>query len=142
MRLTLFISIFLLSVNLNFKSDDIIGYWQDESKELIVQCYKYSDKYYAKIKWFYNDPKSKQKFSEDGLPKSEWMNHVVMKNFHFNGSYWDNGKIYQIKYGDEYDAKIEMINKNEIVVRGFVLVSIFGQDVTFNRYFGDMPKQY
>jgi len=127
--------------SLRFTGDDIIGYWIDSKKELIVKCYKYSGKYYAVIKWFDNSNKSVQKYSDEGLPKSEWLNYVVMRNFDYDGEKWVNGKIHEIKYGKIYDASIEIKNKDLIVVRGFYYIPLIGKDINFKRYVGDLPKQ-
>ena len=125
----------------NFKADDIVGFWLDESKKLIVECYDFENRYYARIRWFNNENKNIEKFSENGLPKSKWLNYKVMEHFVFNGSHWDKGVIHQIKKGNTYDATIHMKNKNMIVVRGYVLISLLGEDVKFTRYFGALPKQ-
>ena len=80
-------------------------------------------------------------FSEKGLPKSQWLNYKVMEHFTYNGEYWTNGTIHQIKKGTSYDAKIHMKSYNAIVVRGYVLVTLLGEDVNFSRYTGGLPKQ-
>ena len=141
MKILLFSIITLLVSASNFKGDDIVGFWLDESNKLIVECYKYENLYFAKIKWFSNENKNIEKFSDNGLPKSKWLNYKVMEHFVFNGSHWEKGVIHQIKKGHTYDATIHMKNKNTIVVRGFVLISLLGEDVKFTRYFGGLPKQ-
>jgi uncharacterized protein (DUF2147 family) len=138
--LLLSLSLFLFTGS-SFKSDDIIGLWLDESQKLIVECYKFDTKYYARIKWFKNENKKIEKFSPHGLPKSQWINYKVMEHFIFNGEYWTDGTIHQIKKGTSYDATIHMNNPNSIVVRGYVLVSLLGEDVNFSRYNGGLPKQ-
>lgn len=138
--LLLSLTLFLLSDS-SFKSDDILGMWLDESQKLIVECYKFDNKYYARIKWFKNENKKIEKFSEKGLPKSQWLNYKVMEHFTYNGEYWTNGTIHQIKKGTSYDATIHMKSYNAIVVRGYVLVTLLGDDVKFSRYTGGLPKQ-
>ena len=121
--LFLFLTLFLFSGS-SFKSDDILGMWLDESQKLIVECYKSDNKYYARIKWFKNENKKIEKFSEKGLPKSKWVNYKVMEHFTYNGEYWTGGTIHQIKKGTSYDATINMKSYNSIVVRGYVLITL------------------
>ena len=97
--------------------------------------------YFAKVRWFENKNKNIEKFSEKGLPKSKWLNYKVMEHFTFDGEKWKGGVIHQIKTGHTYDATIEMKSKNLIVVRGFVLVTLLGEDVSFSRYTASLPKQ-
>ena len=123
------------------KSDDLLGLWLDESKKLIVETYKIENQYFAKIRWFDNENKRIEKFSDKGLPKSKWLNYKVMEHFKFDGEKWTEGVIHQIKTGHTYDATIQMKSKNFIVVRGYVLISMLGENVSFTRYTANLPKQ-
>ena len=123
------------------KSDDLLGLWLDESKKLIVETYKIENQYFAKIRWFENENKRIEKYSEKGLPKCKWLNYKVMEHFIFDGEKWKNGVIHQIKTGHTYDATIQMKSKNFIVVRGYVLISMLGENVSFTRYTANLPKQ-
>ena len=125
----------------SFKSDDILGMWIDDSQKLIVECYRFENKYYARIKWFKNENKKIEKFSEEGLPKSKWLNYKVMEHFTYNGKYWTGGTIHQVKKGTSYDATIKMKNYNNIDVRGYVLITLIGENVNFSRYNVGLPKQ-
>jgi len=136
--ISLILSLFSSS---SFKSDDILGMWLDESQKLIVECYKFDNKYYARIKWFENKNKKIEKFYEEGLPKSKWLNYKVMEHFTYNGEYWTGGTIHQVKRGQSYNATINMKSYNLIVVRGYVLITLLGDDVNFSRYTGGLPKQ-
>ena len=136
--ISLILSLFSAS---SFKSDDILGMWLDESQKLIVECYKFDNKYYARIKWFENKNKKIEKFYEGGLPKSKWMNYKVMEHFTYNGEYWTGGTIHQVKKGQSYNATINMKSYDHIVVRGYVLITLLGDDVDFSRYTGGLPKQ-
>ena len=141
MKLLMFLSLFMLLTNLNFKGDDITGYWKDSSGELIVKCYKYDTKYFARIVWFDNPNPNKLIYSEEGVPKNEWINYVVMRNFSFENDKWVIGVIHEIKNGKVYDANIEMISLNKIIVRGYVYVPLLGRDITFTRFTEKLPQQ-
>lgn len=141
MKLFFLISLLSLMSGSSVKSDDLLGLWLDESRKLIVETYKVENLYFAKIRWFENENKRIEKFSEKGLPKSKWINYKVMEHFKFDGEKWKDGVIHQIKTGHSYDATIQMKNKNYIVVRGYVLISMLGENVSFTRYTSVLPKQ-
>ena len=141
MKLFFLISLLSLLSGSTVKSDDLLGLWLDESRKLIVETYKVDNLYFAKIRWFDNENKRVEKFSDKGLPKSKWLNYKVMEHFKFDGEKWTEGVIHQIKTGHTYDATIHMKNKNFIVVRGFVLISLLGENVSFTRYNSVLPKQ-
>lgn len=141
MKALVLLSILFLFGGLTFKGDDITGYWKDSSGELIVKCYKYDAKYFARIVWFDNPNPDKLIYSEEGIPKNEWLNYVVMRNFSFDGNKWVDGVIHEIKFGKVYDANIEMINLNKIIVRGYVYVTLIGKNITFTRFIGKLPQQ-
>lgn len=141
MKILLVIALLGLMTGSAVKSDDLIGLWLDESRKLIVETYKADNLYYAKIRWFDNENKRIEKFSEKGLPKSKWINYKVMEHFKFDGEKWKDGVIHQIKTGHTYDATIHMKNKNYIVVRGYVLITMLGENVSFTRYTASLPKQ-
>ena len=141
MKTLIIISLLALLTGSAVKSDDLLGMWLDESRKLIVETYKVDNLYYAKIRWFENENKKIEKFSTKGLPKSKWINYKVMEHFKFNGENWSSGVIHQIKTGHTYDATIHMKNKNLIIVRGYVLISMLGENVSFTRYNSNLPKQ-
>ena len=141
MKLFFLISLLSLLSGSTVKSDDLLGLWLDESRKLIVETYKVDNLYFAKIRWFDNENKRVEKFSEKGLPKSKWINYKVMEHFKFDGEKWKDGVIHQIKTGHTYDATIQMKNKNYIVIRGYVLISMLGENVSFTRYTSILPKQ-
>ena len=70
MKLFFLISLLSLLSGSTVKSDDLLGLWLDESRKLIVETYKVDNLYFAKIRWFDNENKRIEKFSEKGLPKS------------------------------------------------------------------------
>lgn len=141
MRTLIFILFFFITSSFSrYDGDDILGHWIDETEKVIVKCYKVNNKYSAVIKWFDNNNPNKEVF-KGGLNKSKWLNYKVMYDFKFNGEYWYDGEIYQVKTGKTYSANIYMKDKNNIVVRGYVLFTLLGEDVKFKRYNGDLPKQ-
>ena len=115
------------------KSDDLIGYWITENKDLIVQVYSNDNQYSAKITWFKDDKPSVKKYSEHGISKDKWLNHQVLYNFKKESDNKWTGKIFDVKYGKEYDAIIIKEN-DKLIVTGYVLLPIFGRELIFHKY--------
>lgn len=124
--------IFIILVSLTIQRDTLSGFWMLSTNDLIVQCYKVNGAYYGKIHWFKDDDPSREKYSENGLPKSKWKGYVVMSNF----TYVDgrlSGKIFDVKNGEEYDAYLDM-EHDTITVTSYVLLPIFSKKIKFRRY--------
>ena len=49
------LSIMMLKTNAQNRQDAIVGKWESEEKNLIVEVYKQDDAFKAKILWFYDE---------------------------------------------------------------------------------------
>ena len=104
---TFFIAVFmsiLFAESLN--ADLILGRWINTNKDLMVECFKQNDKYYAKIVRFHLYPDDPNDVIE--IPESTWLNTVVMKDFVFDKDEWNNGTIKNLRNGKTYTAYIKM----------------------------------
>jgi len=50
------------------------------------------------------------------------------------------GKIYDPESGSTYDATMRLADLNHLVLRGYIGLSLFGRDQTFERVLGPDPK--
>lgn len=124
--------IFIILISLTIQRDTLVGFWVLSTNDLIIECYKVNDAYYGKIHWFKDDDPSREKYSENGLPKSKWKGYVVMSDFTYDGDKL-YGKIFDVKNGEKYDAYIE-IKKNELILTSYVFLPIFSKQLKFQRY--------
>lgn len=113
--------------------DRLIGNWISRERDLIVNCYKVNNLYYGKLVWFkkYNDKEHGPK--EGGVPESQWINYVVMKNLKYKESKWVDGQIKDLNTGSVYSNEIEMDEQKNIIVTGYIFLPIFGKSLHFTR---------
>jgi len=58
---------------------------------------------------------------------------VIMRNFHSDGDDWVEGTVVDPENGKEYKGKIWAVSKDELHMRGFVGISLFGRTETWTR---------
>ena len=125
----------------NKKADDVTGFWYTADKDGIIKIYRAKNgKYYGKLYWI-DEPNDK-----DGNPKLDVNNpdpslrnkpilgSVFMKGFEYKGDHlWVNGTVYDSRYGLTYSAKMWLVNKNQLDLRGFLLFSLIGKTTSWTR---------
>ncbi|MFM2225633.1 MAG: hypothetical protein RJA07_1835 [Bacteroidota bacterium] len=130
---TIFISVF---INILFaqplSADLILGRWINTNKDLIVECFKQGDKYFAKIVWFHVYPNDPNDMVE--IPESTWLNTVVMKDFVFDTNEWNSGTIKNLRNGKTYTAYIQMGCDNSLIVTGYVGFRFLSSTIIFTKY--------
>ena len=128
-------------------SDDIVGVWYNQPKDAKIEIFKCGEKYCGKIVWLKepNYPPG----SKDGKPGTPKLDHnnpdpalrkvptmglQIVQDFRFaGGDLWKNGKVYDPDNGKTYSAKITLVSPNQLNLRGFVGVSMFGRTETWIR---------
>jgi uncharacterized protein (DUF2147 family) len=143
-------SLLLLVVVLTFLSissftsssnpDAVLGTWLTGSKKGHVQIYKENGKYYGKIVWLQEplDPKTNKPKTDLNNPDSKKKTQplvglVNLRGFEFDGTTWEEGKIYDPENGKEYSCKIALKGTNTLDVRGYVGFSLMGRTDTWQR---------
>lgn len=130
----------LLLCNISYanewKADDILGIWWTPKKDGRIEIYKENDKYFGKIIWLI--PENRNNL-DDKNPDPDKRNTplqglVNLKDFKFNGDYWEEGSIYDPDNGEKYSCKMKLKNKDKLEVRGFIGISLFGRTEIFKRY--------
>jgi uncharacterized protein (DUF2147 family) len=59
---------------------------------------------------------------------------VILNDFVFDGdATWENGTIYDPREGKTYSCKITLKNKDNINIRGFIGLSLFGRTEMWTR---------
>ena len=123
-----------------FSEGDLIGDWLVSEKTAVITFFKNGDKYYGYTSWM-NRPKD-----EHGKPRTDIKNPdpkkrnkpllgaVLCQNFTYDGKgVWVNGTVYDSRSGKTYNAKITMKDKNTIVLRGYIGISLIGGSTTWTR---------
>lgn len=144
MKAILFFSTLVLAFSLTLKAqnnpDAICGKWWTEGKRAVIEISKKNGKYFGKL------IESKEAYDEKGNVKKDKENPnpalrdrpVIGINILFDFVYagdnlWEDGKAYDPESGNTYSAKIEMVDKNTLEMRGYIGISLFGRTETWKR---------
>jgi len=128
-------------------SDDILGVWNNEERDAKIEIYKRGDKYRGKVIWLKepNYPKG----SKDGTPDTPRLDHnnpdpslrktpiiglnIVHDFSSANGHTWFGSTVYDPKNGNTYRGKMTLVSPNQLNLRGFVGIPLFGRTTTWTR---------
>jgi uncharacterized protein (DUF2147 family) len=123
-----------INTNAQTSADAILGEWLTQAKDGKILIYKQGNQYFGKIiggnSTSTNDEKNPDE-KQRGLPL---MGKVILTKFVFNGkSKWEDGEIYDPNNGKTYSCIIKLKNVNEMEVRGYVGISMFGRTELWTR---------
>ncbi len=137
----LFLAAFILFTRtLSFAQHDPIEHvWYNEEKTAKIQIYKaVDDKFYGKIVWMKEPnrdgkPKLDIHNNDKARQKDPLMGMVVMKNFKkIDGTHYEDGTIYDPKFGKTYTSKMELAG-SKLEVRGYIGISLLGRSATWTK---------
>jgi uncharacterized protein (DUF2147 family) len=128
-------------------SDDILGTWLNQKQDAKIDVFKCGNDYCGKIVWLKNPiyppdskfgtpgtPKLDHKNPDASLKKRPLMGLQIMQGFQFSGdNLWKNGTIYDPDSGKTYSAKATLVSHDNLDLRGFVGVSLFGRTEKWTR---------
>ena len=128
-------------------SDDILGLWQNEERDGIIEIYRCGEKYCGRIVWtkapVYKADDSRGRAGlprlDDNNPDPRLKNRPVtdlqiMDGFIFDGkNEWKQGTVYDPKTGKTYRGKIFLASRDELQLRGYVFFTFIGRTTTWTR---------
>ena len=141
MKIIVFIFFWLFfSISANSQNADaILGTWLTAKKDATVEITKHKDKFYGKIVWL-KEP------NENGKPKVDKENPneklrsraiiglLILKDFVYKGdNQWKEGEIYDPANGKTYSCKMKLVSPNNLEIRGYIGISLFGRTETWTR---------
>lgn len=119
--------------------DDIIGVWKNGSGKGHIEIFKNGNKYYGKITWLTKstdengNPKVDRKNTDESLRNRPLIGLTMLKDFAYNDGEYAGGRIYNPSDGKEYRAYLKLEDPNNLIVRGFVGISLFGKTDNWKR---------
>ena len=81
----------------NSNADVILGEWLSQEKDGKISIFKQGDKYYGKISWGKTPGKKDTNNPDAKLKNRDLIGLVILHDFKFTGSSWEDGKIYDPK---------------------------------------------
>ena len=130
-----------------WSGDDILGLWNNEERDGIIEIFKCREDYCGRIVWA-KEPTypADDKMGRAGQPRLDDNNPSpglrtrpiiglqIMNDFVFDGDNgWKEGTVYDPKNGRTYSGKVTLVSPNELRLRGYVLFSFFGRTTIWTR---------
>ena len=127
--------------------DAVTGIWLTAEQDARIEIFKSDTQYRGKIVWMkepddeHGSPKLDHMNPKEELKSRPLMNLVIMQDFSFDGEdEWTGGKIYDPKSGKEYTAKMSLDNPDALILRGYVLVPLFGRSEKWTRVLQEVGR--
>lgn len=116
------------------KDEGILGEWFSSKKDSKFLIYKQGNTFFGKVIWGTGSQTKDVKNPDAKLREQDVIGLVILKDFVFDGKYsWEKGSIYDPREGKTYSCTITMKNYNQISVRGYVGISLFGRSEVWTR---------
>jgi uncharacterized protein (DUF2147 family) len=120
--------------------DGILGQWITAGGESRVEIYSTdSVTYSGKIVWLRDPlkngvPVTDDKNPEDSLKSRPVLGLLILRGFTYAGDRtWGGGKIYDPKSGNDYSAKMTLVDDRNLDLRGYVMIPLFGRTEKWTR---------
>jgi uncharacterized protein (DUF2147 family) len=121
----------------------IVGKWMSTDNKVLVEIYKSSNDFRAKVLWFNDDDDKSQPFYARRDTKNP---DISLRNRKISGmevlhgltfdpdeDRWEDGKIYDAKSGKTWSASVWITSENLLKVRGFWHFEFLGETMKFKR---------
>ncbi len=131
--------------------DGIVGVWNNEERDSRIEIFKCGNKYCGKVVWMdepvYTDkdtdgrpgePRVDTKNPDPALRSRPVQGLQILYGFTFaGGNRWTGGKVYDPKSGNTYSGNMTLVTRNQLHLRGYVGISLFGRTATWTRAGGE-----
>lgn len=143
--LLIFFSFLFIQGNAQSEENAILGKWESEAKNLIVDVYKEGDNFKAKITWFHDDDDTITPIQErldiknpdKDLRSRPIIGVDILSGLRYNAikKRWVGGKIYDATSGRTWDATVWLTGPDALSVRGYYIFRWFGKTLSFFRVY-------
>lgn len=129
------LTVMLAAVNVPASSDEdrILGVWITPEKDSI-RIYKTGGRFFGKPLVL---PGQKQRLdvnNPDPVKRNRSLADVmILEDFIYENGIWAKGRIYDPKNGKTYSCTIKLQSDKEMIIRGYVGISLFGRSETWTR---------
>ena len=120
--------------------DRVLGEWVTAGGESKVDVYRCDSlTYCGKIVWLRDPlkdgkPVLDDKNPEDSLKSRPVLGLLILRGFTYAGDrVWSGGKIYDPKSGNDYSAKMTLVDDRNLDLRGYVVIPLFGRTEKWTR---------
>jgi len=116
------------------EADKLVGVWVTAGDDEI-EIYREGEKYFGKPVSHPDDEERLDIHNPDKSLRDRCLGDVeILEDFEYMGKdRWKKGKVYDPDNGQTYQCTISMKSDDEIKIRGFVGISLFGRTETWRR---------
>lgn len=119
------------------KPDAILGEWLSPKKDSRLLIYRQANTYFGKITWGTGGSVKDEKNPDPSLRSRDVIGLVILKDFQYDGHQtWSGGTIYDPREGKTYSCKMTLKDANNLSIRGYVGVSLFGRSEVWTKVKG------
>jgi uncharacterized protein (DUF2147 family) len=120
-------------------ADAVLGQWLTAGGTSKIEIYKDSTEFCGRIVWLKEPEKNGKPKVDENNPEAKLrtrplLGMTILRGFEFDGdNVWKGGKIYDPKSGNDYSAKMTLVDEHTLDLRGYVLMPLFGRTETWTR---------
>jgi uncharacterized protein (DUF2147 family) len=121
-------------------STRILGQWTTAGGESRVEVSRSdSTTFCGRIVWLRDPlkdgkPVTDDKNPVDSLRERPVIGLLILRGFIYDGNLvWSGGKIYDPKSGNDYSAKMTLVDEQNLDLRGYVMIPLFGRTEKWTR---------
>jgi uncharacterized protein (DUF2147 family) len=120
--------------------DKVLGFWLSEKKDAKIEMFRSGNKYSGRLIWgaemYEADGKTPLKDTKNpdvALRTRSRLNMVLISGLTYDDGAYADGKLYDARNGRTYSLKMKLKDDNNLEMRGFYGISLFGQTVQWTR---------
>ena len=117
----------------------IVGVWLTAEGKAKVEISRTGDAFAGKIIWLKEPdedgkPKVDKKNPDEKLRQRPVIGLEIVYGFTYDGdNVWSGGKVYDPESGNEYKAKMTLLDDKALKLRGYILVPLLGRSEIWTR---------
>jgi uncharacterized protein (DUF2147 family) len=138
--ITLYLSLGATGFNVVSPSERIVGVWESEEKNLLIQISKEGGHFVGTMTYYQCATEAIMRSRVDiqnpdpRLVSRKLLGLKLVEKLSYQGdNVWGGGEIYDPNSGHTYDARVQMTNANTLEVRGYWKFRWLGRTMIFNR---------
>ena len=120
--------------------DKVLGIWLSEKKDARIEIFKTDNKYSGKLIWgaemYEADGKTPLKDTKNpdvALRTRSRLNLVFISELAYDNGAYTDGHLYDARSGKTYSLKMKLKGDNNLEMRGYYGISLFGQTMQWTR---------
>jgi uncharacterized protein (DUF2147 family) len=123
-----------------YPGDKVLGMWITADKIVKIEIYRSGNKYFGKVLWgallYEKDGKTSLKDiknPDSKLKNRDCIGLVFITDLTYSDGEYTGGQIFDSSHGTTYNLKMKMLDDNDLEMRGYMGMSLFGRTLKWIR---------